>query len=73
VRDNGPGIPDELQEQVFRPFFTSKETGTGLGLALTRKVVEAHGGEIELNSVPGDGAEFVITLPKERGPEAPAS
>jgi signal transduction histidine kinase len=73
VRDNGPGIPDELQEKVFRPFYTSKETGTGLGLALTRKVVEAHGGEIELNSVQGDGTEFVITLPKERVPEVTAS
>jgi signal transduction histidine kinase len=64
VRDNGPGIPPELQEKVFRPFFTSKETGTGLGLPLTRKVIEAHNGEVELTSVPGEGAEFVVTLPK---------
>jgi signal transduction histidine kinase len=65
VRDNGPGIPPEIQERVFRPFFTSKENGTGLGLALTRKVVEAHDGTIELTSVPGEGVEFVVTLPKE--------
>jgi two-component system C4-dicarboxylate transport sensor histidine kinase DctB len=64
VRDNGPGIPPEIQEKIFRPFFTSKETGTGLGLPLTRKVIEAHNGEIELTSVPGEGAEFVVTLPK---------
>ena len=64
VRDNGPGIPPEIQDKVFRPFFTSKETGTGLGLSLTRKVVEAHRGTIEFTSVPGDGTEFVITLPK---------
>jgi signal transduction histidine kinase len=70
VKDNGPGIPPELHEKVFRPFHTSKENGTGLGLPLARKVVEAHGGTIELTSVPGEGAEFVVTLPKERSAEA---
>jgi signal transduction histidine kinase len=66
VRDNGPGIPAEIHERIFRPFFTSKESGTGLGLAISRKVVESHDGLIELTSVPGDGTEFVVTLPKER-------
>jgi signal transduction histidine kinase len=69
VRDNGPGIPPDIQERVFRPFFTSKESGTGLGLPLTRKVVEGHNGTIELTSVPGEGVEFVVTLPKEHAVE----
>jgi signal transduction histidine kinase len=73
VRDNGPGIPPEIQERIFRPFFTSKENGTGLGLALTRKVVEAHDGTIELTSVPGEGVEFVVTLPKEHAEEVRSS
>ena len=72
IRDNGPGIPPEIQEKVFRPFFTSKENGTGLGLALARKVVEAHNGTLELTSVPGEGVEFVVTLPKGPVGGAPA-
>ncbi|MEE8557202.1 MAG: HAMP domain-containing sensor histidine kinase [Myxococcota bacterium] len=72
IRDNGPGIPPEMQERVFRPFFTSKENGTGLGLPITRKVVEAHGGTIEFTSVPGEGVEFVVSLPKEHSTESQA-
>jgi signal transduction histidine kinase len=72
VRDNGPGIPPEIQERVFRPFVTSKESGTGLGLPLARKVVEAHDGTIELTSVPGEGVEFVVTLPKGHSGESQA-
>jgi signal transduction histidine kinase len=66
VRDNGPGLDAEALAKLFRPFHTTKDGGTGLGLALTRKLVEAHGGSIEAHSEPGAGAEFVITLPKER-------
>jgi signal transduction histidine kinase len=64
VRDNGPGIAAEEQARVFGPFHTTKAGGTGLGLAIARKIVEAHGGTIELSSTPGRGAEFVLTFPK---------
>jgi signal transduction histidine kinase len=65
VRDNGPGIPPERMERVFRPFQTSKSEGTGLGLAITRKLVEAHDGTIEVRSELGAGTEFLVTLPKD--------
>ncbi len=69
VRDNGPGIDVEAQQKLFSPFYTSKADGTGLGLAITRKLVDAHGGLIELHSEPGHGAEFLLTLPKQRSGE----
>lgn len=65
VRDNGPGIDEETQKKVFTPFFTAKESGTGLGLAIVRKLVDAHGGSIELQSRPGEGCEFVLVFPKQ--------
>ncbi len=64
VKDNGSGIPDELREKIFSPFVTSKSGGTGLGLPITKKLVEGHGGTIEVVSEPGQGAEFVLTIPK---------
>jgi two-component system sensor histidine kinase AtoS len=64
VRDNGGGIPDELREKIFSPFVTSKSGGTGLGLPITKKLVEGHGGTIEVTSEPGQGTEFVLTIPK---------
>jgi signal transduction histidine kinase len=65
VRDNGPGIAREAAARIFRPFYTTKARGTGLGLALARKVVERHGGSLELASGPGQGAEFLFVLPRE--------
>ena len=53
VQDNGLGIPEDLQNHLFEPFVTSKQKGSGLGLALTAKIVEAHGGVIEFESQPG--------------------
>jgi signal transduction histidine kinase len=65
ISDDGQGIPDEVRSRIFDPFFTTKEmgVGTGLGLSICREVVESHRGSIDVNSVPGMGTEFVITLP----------
>jgi len=71
IRDNGPGIPAEHLPRLFDPFFTAKDGGTGLGLALAKKIVDAHGGGIDVGPSPGSGAEFVVTLPKSR-PQAEA-
>jgi two-component system sensor histidine kinase HydH len=65
VRDNGPGMDAETQLKIFTPFFTSKDTGTGLGLPIVRKLVDAHGGSIELTSSPDQGTEFVLVFPKQ--------
>jgi signal transduction histidine kinase len=64
IRDNGPGIRDEEADQIFDPFYTTKQQGTGLGLALSKKVVEGHGGSLEVASSPSGGAEFLLTFPK---------
>ncbi|HET7825410.1 MAG TPA: ATP-binding protein, partial [Anaeromyxobacter sp.] len=66
VADNGPGIPPDVQARLFTPFFTTKGPGRGMGLGLTiaRRVVNAHGGTLQLTSAPGAGAEFVVRLPR---------
>jgi signal transduction histidine kinase len=64
VSDNGPGIEPARLERIWSPFYTSKEAGTGLGLALARKVVDAHGGSIEATSQPGRGTRFLVVLPR---------
>ena len=63
VRDNGRGIPPEKLDRIFNPFFTTKEHGTGLGMAISKKIVEAHTGTIEVESAVGRGTEFQVTLP----------
>ncbi len=63
VRDTGIGIRPEVLQKVFRPFYTTKRGGTGLGLALCKKIVEAHGGTILISSQPGTGTEVVVSLP----------
>lgn len=63
VRDNGPGIPADAREKIFRPFFTTKKTGTGLGLALVQKIIVTHNGRIHAATAPGGGASFQMTLP----------
>ncbi len=63
VEDNGIGIPDELTEKVFEPFYTSKMQGTGLGLSVVKSVVEAHQGQVKLLKNLGTGAHFCLKLP----------
>jgi len=70
VRDDGPGMDAEQLERIWDPYVTSKDDGAGLGLAITRKLVEAHRGSIEAESEPGAGTTFVVTLPRD--PEAQA-
>jgi two-component system, NtrC family, sensor histidine kinase HydH len=62
--DDGPGISAENQAQIFEPFFTQRSGGVGLGLAVVRQIVQAHGGEISYQDSPQKGAQFTITLPK---------
>lgn len=73
VRDTGPGIPVELQARIFEPLVSTKSTGTGLGLALCKRIVEAHGGEIRLESQPGQGTAFTIDLPLATDAPSPPS
>jgi len=61
--DNGPGIPDEQVSRVFQPFVSGRSSGTGLGLALVHRIVEGHGGSIEVEGRPGRGAAFIMSLP----------
>jgi signal transduction histidine kinase len=63
IRDNGPGIPIEIQDKIFVPFFTTKKTGTGIGLSMAQKIIHAHGGVMDLKSDPGKGTDFVIKIP----------
>lgn len=64
IEDNGPGIPRENLEKIFIPFFTTDPSGTGLGLPICRKIIQAHGGSIEVSSVPGVTTQFRIILPE---------
>lgn len=63
VQDSGCGMTNEVRERIFEPFFTTKQGGTGLGLSLSRQIVEAHGGLIEVESTPGRGTTFILKLP----------
>lgn len=62
IKDNGPGIPEEIQANIFKPFFTTKNTGTGLGLAMVKRVIESHSGHIYFEST-AKGTTFFIELP----------
>ena len=71
IRDNGPGIPQEIIEKIFNPFFTTKPTnqGTGLGLAITSDIIRQHGGSIVVESEPDQYTEMTITIPRTPPPE----
>jgi signal transduction histidine kinase len=64
VRDEGPGMPEDVRARIFEPFFTTKKDGTGLGLAISKKIVLDHGGEMLCDSSPDKGTIFTITLPQ---------
>jgi len=63
ITDTGPGIPKEIKGEVFNPFFTTKEDGTGLGLNIAFNIISQHGGWLDVKSLEGEGASFIITLP----------
>jgi GAF domain-containing protein len=67
VSDTGGGIPEDILGEVFNPFFTTKEAGTGLGLALVRRIARAHGGGVDVDNRPGQGVTFRIKLPMATG------
>jgi two-component system nitrogen regulation sensor histidine kinase NtrY len=71
VRDNGPGVSDEVKQRLFEPYLTTKPEGTGLGLAIVQRIVVEHGGDIELVTPPEGGAEFVVSLPLSGPPMLP--
>ncbi|MEM1124174.1 MAG: HAMP domain-containing sensor histidine kinase, partial [Bacteroidota bacterium] len=62
VKDNGPGIPQDVMDKIFVPFFTTKKEGSGIGLSLSRQIMRLHKGNIEVNSVEGKGTVFTLSL-----------
>lgn len=66
VADTGTGIPENLRDEIFKPFFTTKMKGTGLGLVITRNIIKEHGGDISFTSKVNEGSSFEITLPVEQ-------
>jgi len=74
VDDNGAGIPEHVRQRIFDVFFSTKGSqGTGLGLAVTKKIIEEHGGSIEVQSSDGQGTKFVIRLPIGKKTDSPAT
>ena len=67
IKDNGPGMPEEVVDKMLKPFYTSKEKGTGLGLYITHKLVKKYNGEIKINTQKGEGTEFTLIFPSNRG------
>jgi signal transduction histidine kinase len=63
ISDNGPGIPSDIQSQVFIPFFTTKQAGTGIGMSIVRKIIIMSGGSIRFRSNPGEGTTFYLLIP----------
>jgi len=72
VIDRGSGIDKVHRSQIFNPFFTTKKEGVGLGLAIVAKIVDEHGGKIAVESEPGKGSIFCVSLPMDRTLSQPA-
>ena len=68
-KDNGTGIDTDAVGRIFQPYFTTKSSGTGLGLAMTKKIIEFWGGTIRFETMPGRGTTFYITVPLANGDE----
>jgi len=62
VSDNGPGISEELMDKIFIPFFTTKENGTGIGLSVSRQIMQLHGGSLKISSIPGKITSAILTF-----------
>ncbi|NQU86580.1 MAG: HAMP domain-containing histidine kinase, partial [Mariniphaga sp.] len=62
VSDNGPGIPDELMDKIFIPFYTTKESGSGIGLSLSRQIMQLHGGSLKIVSSPGKKTTAILVF-----------
>jgi signal transduction histidine kinase len=65
VADTGVGIAQEELDEIFSPFYTTKTYGTGLGLAISQKIIQDHGGRLDVSSTPGEGTSFRIQLPQQ--------
>ncbi len=63
IEDDGPGVPEDKRTEIFTPFFTTKQKGTGLGLALVQKTMRQHQGSIELEESANGGARFLLRIP----------
>jgi signal transduction histidine kinase len=72
IRDNGRGITPEVRERLFFPFFTTKAAGSGIGLAIAKKIVDSHQGMIDVESESGHGATFSVKLPYPGSAQADA-
>jgi signal transduction histidine kinase len=68
VRDYGPGVPDSERSRIFEPFHTTKLRGTGLGLAVAKRIIDLHNGRIQIVDPPGGGTEFQVLLPASGAP-----
>ena len=64
IKDEGPGIPPDVRERLFEPFFTTRHRGTGLGLVTAKRLMEAHGGTLRLECPPGGGTIAIVSLPR---------
>lgn len=68
ITDHGHGVPEQVRERLFTPFFTTKDTGMGMGLAISRSIITAHGGKLDCSNNPGGGSTFYFTLPTALDP-----
>jgi signal transduction histidine kinase len=66
VRDQGPGLTPEQRQRILEPFYTTKAKGTGLGMAIVQRIVQAHGGQVRVGDTNGQGAEIVVIFPQEQ-------